>query len=438
MSSDVNALSNQLLSYGLQESIRECSSLPFRRNSFFNYKNVKHSNDLKTKVVFKQEMVEKMHAPIPISTDLKREYIKLTQDELTDKFTKDSSDTLSKAIGAHTVFTAANQGSRSKMEDTFLATLLKVRKDDSQVEIPTFMLFDGHGGTKKSCKCSAFLASKFEKILKENFKGIDLTDEMEVKFSFKASFLAADALFKKKYPRDLSGSTALVALVIANKLYVANAGDSRAILSSGSQAFQLSEDAVCTDEPFKSSIIKRGGDPRYYYYEFKTDDMGRFCLKENGDFIRIKYVNSQTNPFDDIMTVDTHDNPVKIPVHSKYEKQIFRQGRKETIFLAPGRAIGDLEFPEVTARPKVKIFDLNQLNAKENTFLILACDGVWDVLNTLEVSTSAQKSALDFTEIELQTQAVAKTILRKSFKRDTQDNVTVMAVKLSIPQQADK
>lgn len=60
---------------------------------------------------------------------------------------------------------------------------------------------------------------------------------------------------------DRSGSCAIVTLIIDEMCYVANVGDSRAILSgeSGSRIFPLSRDHKPTDPHEQQRIFKAGG-----------------------------------------------------------------------------------------------------------------------------------------------------------------------------------
>ena len=60
---------------------------------------------------------------------------------------------------------------------------------------------------------------------------------------------------------DRSGSCAIVVLIVGNKCYIANVGDSRAILSTqeGSKIFALSRDHKPSDPLEKERIIKAGG-----------------------------------------------------------------------------------------------------------------------------------------------------------------------------------
>lgn len=125
-----------------------------------------------------------------------------------------------------------------------------------------------------------------------------------------------------------SGCTACVAIVRNNQLIVANAGDSRCVISRKGQAYNLSRDHKPDLEFEKERILKAGG------------------------FIHAGRVNGSLN-------------------------------------LA--RAIGDMEFKQnkflpaekqiVTANPDVTTVDLSE----DDDFLVLACDGIWDCMSSQQL-----------------------------------------------------
>ncbi|OIW04970.1 hypothetical protein TanjilG_01166 [Lupinus angustifolius] len=124
------------------------------------------------------------------------------------------------------------------------------------------------------------------------------------------------------------GSTACVAVIRGNKLVVANAGDSRCVLSRKGQARNLSKDHKPDLVAEKDRILKAGG------------------------FIQVGRVNGSLN-------------------------------------LA--RAIGDMEFKQnkflpvekqiVTADPDIISIEL----CDDDEFLVLACDGIWDCMSSQQL-----------------------------------------------------
>ncbi|PHH62227.1 hypothetical protein CDD81_7354 [Ophiocordyceps australis] len=220
---------------------------------------------------------------------------------------------------------SAMQGWRISMEDSHSAVLdlNKLDADDADADksktqssrLAFFGVYDGHGGGE----VAAFAGGKLHGIIskQDTFKAGDYTQ------SLKDGFLATDRaiLNDPNHQEEVSGCTACVSLIVDNKLYLANAGDSRGVLGIKGRAKPLSQDHKPQLEQEKNRIQAAGG----------FVDFGRV----NGN-------------------------------------------------LALSRAIGDFEFkksadlpPEqqiVTALPDVEVHELSD----EDEFLVLACDGIWD------------------------------------------------------------
>ncbi|KAF8627479.1 hypothetical protein AX17_006291 [Amanita inopinata Kibby_2008] len=230
------------------------------------------------------------------------------------------------------------QGWRITMEDAHAAVLDLDGEEDSNT---FFAVYDGHGGArvakyagenvhKRLVSEEAYREGRYEEALKRAFLG---TDE---------DLLATRA-------RDTSGCTAVAALVTKdNKIYVANAGDSRSVIGIKGEVKPLSFDHKPTNETERARICAAGG----------FIDYGRV----NGN-------------------------------------------------LALSRALGDFEFkknyalgPEqqiITADPDITCHEITE----EDEFLILACDGIWDCLSSQQAvdfvryQVSEGKELSEITEI---------------------------------------
>jgi len=152
------------------------------------------------------------------------------------------------SVGPYKAELAACQGKRKTMEDEHIAQLLTIPSLDKQ--IPLFGLFDGHGGKQ----AAQFLKENLPHYLTHYLEKFGL-DDTGIWNALKHTFIELDHDFT--LPR--SGSTAAVALIIDNHIWIANLGDSRAILSAPKTAIQLSEDAKPDDPRYRKSIEKRGG-----------------------------------------------------------------------------------------------------------------------------------------------------------------------------------
>ncbi|GAB1313836.1 Protein phosphatase 2C 2 [Madurella fahalii] len=215
---------------------------------------------------------------------------------------------------------SAMQGWRISMEDAHTAVLDLLANNpkaakDHKSKLSFFGVFDGHGGDK----VALFAGENIHNIVakQETFKAGNYEQAL------KDGFLATDRaiLNDPKYEEEVSGCTACVGLITEDKIYIANAGDSRGVLGVKGRAKPLSFDHKPQNEGEKARITAAGG----------FVDFGRV----NGN-------------------------------------------------LALSRAIGDFEFkksaelaPEqqiVTAYPDVVVHDMGD----DDEFLVLACDGIWD------------------------------------------------------------
>ncbi|KAK4463466.1 phosphatase 2C-domain-containing protein [Cladorrhinum samala] len=215
---------------------------------------------------------------------------------------------------------SAMQGWRISMEDSHTTVLDLLAKDpkaakDHQSKLAFFGVFDGHGGDK----VALFAGDNIHNIVAKQ----DTFKSGNYEQALKDGFLATDRaiLNDPKYEEEVSGCTACVGLISDDKIYIANAGDSRSVLGVKGRAKPLSFDHKPQNEGEKARITAAGG----------FVDFGRV----NGN-------------------------------------------------LALSRAIGDFEFkksaelaPEqqiVTAYPDVVTHELSD----DDEFLVIACDGIWD------------------------------------------------------------
>ncbi|KAI8368185.1 phosphatase 2C-like domain-containing protein [Radiomyces spectabilis] len=210
------------------------------------------------------------------------------------------------------------QGWRVHMEDAHAAIPYNATTNASY-----FAVFDGHGGSYAAKYSSE---NHHKKIFESNaYKANRICEALR-----RANFaIDEDLRHDEAYANDCSGCTAIVAVLTSkNVLYVSNAGDSRAVIStSNGKAIPLSHDHKPTNAT-ESARIRNAGS----YVEF-----GRV----NGS-------------------------------------------------LALSRALGDLGFkdnnqlpPEkqaVTADPEISEHELTD----NDEFMILACDGIWDCLTNQE------------------------------------------------------
>ncbi|MBY0353436.1 protein phosphatase 2C domain-containing protein [Candidatus Babeliales bacterium] len=213
--------------------------------------------------------------------------------------------------------TAARQGARPRMEDTFY------NNDKKKL----WGVYDGHGGTRIALQAK----EKLHKLIFEHEK--TLTTQQALIQSF--------AQFHEEIKSESYriGTTATVALVRSGKLYVANVGDSRAVLCVNGHAQQVSIDHN-PDLPSEQTRIESLGG------EVSVIPCGRIF-----DFL------------------ETTESTVK------KEYTVARFGNSG---LAVSRALGNVNLGDLLCvKPDIYSRDLNGTE----DFLIIASDGLWDVMS---------------------------------------------------------
>uniref|UniRef100_A0A7N0U9C9 protein-serine/threonine phosphatase n=1 Tax=Kalanchoe fedtschenkoi TaxID=63787 RepID=A0A7N0U9C9_KALFE len=190
----------------------------------------------------------------------------------------------------------------------------------------------------------------------------------EIERAISTAFLQTDAAFAEACSLNstlASGTTALAALVIGRSLVVANAGDCRAVLSRKGKAIEMSRDhkPACSIE--------------------------RLRIEACGGYVYDDYLNGQVNVTRAIG--DWHMEGLK-----------------------------DIDGGPLSAEPELMSKEL----IKEDEFLIIGCDGLWDVFRS--------QNAVDFARRRLQEHndpvRCSKDLIEEALKRKSGDNLAVVVV----------
>ncbi|KAJ0250989.1 Protein phosphatase 2C 56 [Hirschfeldia incana] len=250
-----------------------------------------------------------------------------------------------------------------------------------------FGVYDGHGGSQVANYCRERMhVALAEEISKEKPVLCDGdTWQEKWKRALFNSFIRVDSEIESVAPETV-GSTSVVAVVFPTHIFVANCGDSRAVLCRGKTALPLSTDHKPDREDEAERIEAAGG------------------------------------------------------------KVIRWNGARVFGVLAMSRSIGDrylkpsiIPDPEVTAVKRVK----------EDDCLILASDGVWDVMTDEEACEMARKRILlwhkknmvagDASLLaderrgqgeDLAAKSAAEYLSKLALQRGSKDNITVVVVDL--------
>jgi protein phosphatase 1L len=109
-----------------------------------------------------------------------------------------------------------------------------------------FAVIDGHGGDWCAHYIRKRLADELRKQLDDPVLGVRVTKSMNecIASAFSRTFKAIDEGYfeELKEVSHKCGAAMCLTLIVGNRVYTANVGDSRAVLCRNSQAFNLSND----------------------------------------------------------------------------------------------------------------------------------------------------------------------------------------------------
>lgn len=234
-----------------------------------------------------------------------------------------------------------------------------------------FAVYDGHGGAKVAQYAGGHVHQKITS--QPSYKKGEIVE------AIKQGFLEIDAdmLRDENMKDELAGTTAVVVLLKGNRIFCGNVGDSRAIASIVGRVQQLSYDHKPSNEAETKRILAAGG-----WVEFNRVNGNLALSRALGDFVFKK-------------------NDKKPP-----EEQI------------------------VTAYPDVVTKDITP----EHEFIVLACDGIWDVMTNEEVVEFVRTRIA----AQMDPEQICEELITRCLAPDCQmgglgcDNMTVVLVCLTM------
>lgn len=259
------------------------------------------------------------------------------------------------------------QGWRTEMEDAHIAT------DSFSISGASFFgVFDGHGGKQMSKDAACLDSGVLAEFLKRDLVKAGDLEPYKLGEELKKAFVSFDERRKPDYleSQDRSGCTATTVLITKTHIICANSGDSRTVMCNNGGAIPLSQDHKPQNDIEKKRIENAGGSV--------------MMNRVNGD-------------------------------------------------LAVSRALGDFGYkanadmiPEkqmVSPEPDIHIVERSPLD----DFVILACDGVWDVMKNQEAVDFVKNNLLLYPDLGY----LAEAMLDHCLGLNSRDNMTVLIVAFS-------
>lgn len=258
---------------------------------------------------------------------------------------------------------AITQGNRRTMEDFFLVDHLELTIKGIKTDATLLALFDGHFGSRCAIFLKRNLKRRLERALNKIYENRNANEKLEI-FNLLTTISVDLSREYNKLPKFIdSGSTMIFCLIIKNELWTANVGDSRAVLWTRSGLTALSRDAK--PEEYAEEVEQRG------------------------------------------QTVKFHERT-----------HCFRVGPFNM-----ARAVGhDEEYGGSGINPSAEVTYKKVL---ENAILIMATDGLWSQVSSLQVAATAVSIQYERSAAEMAEYLVKKKLV----DGHGNDNTTVIVAK---------
>jgi len=299
------------------------------------------------------------------------------------------------------------QGRRNTMEDMLSIERLPAdhlaRPADSCLHF--LGLYDGHGGAA----CATYAAENLHKHLQRRLNAVSSAKDFNAHDTFREAFEETEKAFLKD-SQSASGSCALTLLVGGGKMYIAHLGDSRAVLGVGPQAeaVRLTEDHKPDSASEKIRCESAGG----------SVIMGGRCWRITHDGTAMMLATSRS-----LGDRTFKDSWERVATAAVLERTLDREAALEAAqqpMADEGDCLNESHAvtPLLSAVPDVSVRELTD----EDKFIVLACDGVWDVLSDQEACRCVRTALIESQSAE----AAARKLAGMAFNLGSEDNISVI------------
>ena len=264
----------------------------------------------------------------------------------------------------------AQLGSNNPCEDTFFIQNITLLNTSGIF----FAVFDGHGGNKLSQFANLLLYPYFLEAFNINKFIINFNNRIIL--SLKQAYarieqeflkIAFNERLKNNYAFSQVGTCALSVIIINQKIFVANLGDSKARLFYLSHKYMKKRndtDQMKVKKLSKVFNIRKKEEQIYYKQKFPKDKDIIKCYNEKACYV--KGALQPTRTLGDYTMKYLHFNLDNINNDFLYEKyQKYFNG------------------PYISSIPDIQVIDIK----KNLRYLIIGTDGLWDVMKSREIAS---------------------------------------------------
>ncbi len=358
------------------------------------------------------------------------------------------------SLGLH-FGTADMPGMRGYMEDAMSFQEWTLEEGSCKGPVALFCVCDGHGD---SGKVSDFVASNVKEVLSnciadyeqenKDDKNLILSSQEYWSAVWEMTSLQLDRKLQEARLKE-GGSTGVFALVTGQEIVVANVGDSRCILASSKpppedtkgdneskkDGVDAAEKEACAETEAPPALVAEE--------EFSSSN----DQKESAVIVTALSEDHKPNLPEEIARVKMAGYDVEsivIQEEDGTETVIHKVVKDAKEQLAVSRAFGDFDYKannqlSELEQAVIPLADVTIHTRKPNRdlYLVLACDGIWDVMKNEEVIELVQKQVEIRSKVapEFLLPDVADGLLNECLDKDSRDNLSAIVVSFQQQQQ---
>ncbi|GFS10675.1 protein phosphatase 1H [Elysia marginata] len=284
------------------------------------------------------------------------------------------------------------------------------------IDVQYFGIFDGHAGTGAALMAADQLVNHLQEKLvaiqddlflrlprestssntvDPNCKTITINIDMLVTGALESAFCDFDEhIAREKNMFSISGGcAAIVVLVMMDRVYVAHAGDCRAVAYIGNEEITMAREFTpMTDSERIQTVASLKPDLTYSFFS-ENYFLKPLTKKDLGTQVYCRQPHRRGWYYKEITEEDLA-KPSLVAGQGKFARLMgtigVTRGFGDHNLVMPGTSLEVKPF--LTPIPEVRVLHLSEKPIQENDVLVVGCDGLWDLLTNEEIGASVKSS----------------------------------------------
>lgn len=306
--------------------------------------------------------------------------------------------------------------------------LLDVSRNLDMIDVQYFGIFDGHAGPGAALMAADQLINHLQeklvgiqddlfirlprestatKVQALNSKMITINIDTLVTGALESAFCDFDEhIAREKNMFNISGGcAAVVVLVMMDRIYVAHAGDCRAVAYIGNEEILMAREFTpMTDSERIQAVANLKPDLTYSFF---SDNyfLKPLSKKDLGTQVYCRQPHRHGWYYKEVTEEDL-SKPSLVAGQGKFARLMgtigVTRGFGDHNLMMPGTSL--LVKPFLTPIPEVRVLHLLEKTIQENDVLVVGCDGLWDLLTNEDIGATVTASLEQSTREKLPSQ----------------------------------